>query len=137
MKHESLTEQIIKVYYQVYNELGHGFLERVYQNAFYLALKQAGLEVEAHRKIKVWFRGVDVGEYIADLVVNKLIIIELKAAESIIDDNEFIKLANIIHPCFNKLRTKCCRKMLLNVAPSSAKTMAAIKNKITKPSCLT
>ncbi len=64
MKHELLTEQIIKVYYQVYNELGHGFLERVYQNAFYLALKQAGLEVEAHRKIKVWFRGVDVGEYL-------------------------------------------------------------------------
>ncbi|MBK6995045.1 MAG: GxxExxY protein [Lewinellaceae bacterium] len=89
MKHELLTEQIIKVYYQVYYELGHGFLERVYQNAFYLALKQAGLEVEAHRKIKVWFRGVDVGEYIADLVVNKLIIIELKAAEALIDEHEF------------------------------------------------
>ncbi len=89
MKHEALTEQIIKVFYQVYNELGHGFLERVYQNSFYLALKQAGLEVEAHKKIKVWFRGVEVGEYFADLVVNKLIIIELKAAEALVDEHEF------------------------------------------------
>ncbi len=88
MKHEVITEQIIKVFYQVYNELGHGFLERVYQNAFYLALKQSGLDVEAHRKIKVWFRGVEVGEYFADLIVNNLVIIELKAAETLVEEHD-------------------------------------------------
>ena len=88
MKHEELSKQIIKVFYQVYNELGYGFLERVYQNAFYLALKEEGLEVEPQRKIKVWFRGFEVGDYFADLVVNNTIILELKAIECLIDENE-------------------------------------------------
>ena len=88
MKHEELSQKIIKIFYQVYNELGHGFLERVYQNAFYLALKQEGLKVEAQRKIKVLFRGVEVGDYYADLIVNDLIIIELKAAEVLVEANE-------------------------------------------------
>lgn len=88
MKHEELSQKIIKIFYQVYNELGHGFLERVYQNAFYLALKQEGLEVEAQRKIKVLFRRVEVGDYYADLIVNDLIIIELKAAEVLVEANE-------------------------------------------------
>jgi len=93
MKHEYLSDQIIQIFYQVYNELGYGFLERVYQNAFYIALKQAGFEVEAHRKIKVWFRGVEVGEYFADLIVNNLIIIELKATETLVDEHE----AQLVH----------------------------------------
>lgn len=88
MKHESLTEAVIKIYYQVYNELGYGFLEKVYQNAFYLALKQGGFMVEAQRKIKVWFRNVEVGEYFADLVVNDLIILELKADEALVKEHE-------------------------------------------------
>ncbi len=88
MKHEALTEQIIKIYYQVYNELGYGFLEKVYQNAFFLALKQAGFEVEAQRKIKVWFRGVEVGEYYADLIVSRAVILELKADETLVKEHE-------------------------------------------------
>lgn len=88
MKHESLTEKIIKVYYQVYNELGYGFLERVYQNAFYIALTEAGLQVEAQHKIKVWFRKTEVGEYFADLIVNSLVIIELKASDAILEEHE-------------------------------------------------
>jgi len=88
MKHEALTEQIIKIYYQVYNELGYGFLEKVYQNAFFLALKQAGFEVEAQRKIKVWFRGAEVGEYYADLIVSRAVILELKADEALVKEHE-------------------------------------------------
>lgn len=88
MKHEELTKQIIKIFYQVYNELGYGFLEKVYQNSLYLALKQEGLEIDAQRKIKVWFRGYEVGEYFADLIVNDLIILELKATETILDEHE-------------------------------------------------
>ncbi|GAB4492831.1 MAG: GxxExxY protein [Saprospiraceae bacterium] len=88
MKHEALTEQIIKIYYQVYNELGYGFLEKVYQNAFFLALKQAGFEVEAQRKIKVWFRDTEVGEYYADLIVSQSVILELKADEALVKEHE-------------------------------------------------
>ena len=88
MKHEELSQQIIKVYYQVYNELGYGFLERVYQNALYLALKQEGFEVEPQRKIKVWFRGFEVGDYFADLIVNDTIILELKATEYLVEEHD-------------------------------------------------
>ena len=88
MKHEELSQQIIKVYYQVYNELGYGFLERVYQNALYLALKQEGFEIEPQRKIKVWFRGFEVGDYFADLIVNDTIILELKATEYLVEEHD-------------------------------------------------
>ncbi|MCP9754670.1 GxxExxY protein [Lacihabitans sp. CCS-44] len=88
MKHDELTKRIIKVYYQVYNELGYGFLERVYQNAMFVALKQEELEVVAQKKIDVWFRGYKVGEYFADLVVEGLVIIELKAADYLVEENE-------------------------------------------------
>jgi GxxExxY protein len=63
-------------------------LEKVYQNSFYLALKQEGFYVEAQKQIKVNFRGVEVGEYYADQIVNDKVIIELKAAEVLIDENE-------------------------------------------------
>lgn len=84
-KHNELTEQIIKVFYDVYNELGFGFLEKVYQNALYLELKSRGFKVEAQKQIKVHFKGVEVGEYYTDLIVNDAIILELKAAECIIE----------------------------------------------------
>lgn len=82
--HYELTDAIIKTFYEVYNELGHGFLERVYQNSMFLELKNKGFIVEAQKKIKVYYKGVEVGEYYADLVVNDLIILELKAADSIV-----------------------------------------------------
>lgn len=82
--HHELTEVIIKTFYEVYNELGYGFLERVYQNSLYLELKDKGLKVEAQKKIIVYYKGKEVGEYYADLVVNDLIILELKAADCIV-----------------------------------------------------
>ena len=88
MKHEELSKQIIKVFYQVYNELGYGFLERVYQNALFLALKEEGLEVEPNRKIKVWFRGFEIGDYFADLIVNDTIILKLKATECLVEEHD-------------------------------------------------
>ncbi len=88
MKHEEVTQQIIGIFYQVYNELGYGFLEKVYQNAFYLALREEGFDVIAQQKIDVWFRGDSVGEYYADLIVNEKVILELKAAESITEKDE-------------------------------------------------
>lgn len=86
--HEELTDVIIKTFYEVYNELGYGFLERVYQNSLYLELKSKGLKVEAQKKIEVYYKGIEVGQYYADLIVEDLIILELKAADSIVKEFE-------------------------------------------------
>ena len=83
LAHEEVTEKIIGVFYDVYNELGHGFLEAVYREAMLVALRQAGLEVEKEVLLPVYFRGVTVGEYRADLVVDKKVIVELKTARAI------------------------------------------------------
>lgn len=87
--HKDLTESIIKIFYDVYNELGYGFLERVYQNSMYLELQQRGFKVEAQKKIKVYYKSQEVGDYYADLVVNDFVILELKAAEVIVEEFEW------------------------------------------------
>ncbi len=86
--HQELSDQILKTFYDVYNELGHGFLEKVYQNSLYLELKKRGLKVEAQKQINVFYKTTPVGEYYADLIVNDTIILELKAAEQIVEDHE-------------------------------------------------
>lgn len=78
-KHGELTERIIGIFYEVYNELGHGFLESVYQEAMLLALRAAGLCAEKEVHIPVWFRGQAVGDFRADLLVENKVILELKA----------------------------------------------------------
>ena len=83
-----LTEKIIKVFYDVYNILGYGFLEKVYQNSMYLELKSRGFEVESKKQLKVLFKGVEVGEYFPDLIVNNEVILELKAADYIVEEFE-------------------------------------------------
>ncbi|MFZ5856335.1 MAG: GxxExxY protein [Chloroflexota bacterium] len=87
-KHSELSERIIKVFYEVHNELGFGFSEKVYQKAYAIALRQDGMKVDEQVSIKVYFRGQLVGEFFADMVVNDLILLELKAAEIIIDEFE-------------------------------------------------
>ncbi len=83
--HTNLTDGIIGAFYEVYNELGYGFLERVYQNALCLELEDRGFEVEPQKQIDVYYKGKKVGEYYADLVVNNLVILELKATEDIVE----------------------------------------------------
>ena len=84
--HEEVTENIIKAFYKVYNTLGYGFLEKVYQNSLFLELRNKGFKVEAQKKISVYYKGIEVGEYYADLIVEDLVILELKAAEYIVKD---------------------------------------------------
>ena len=79
--HKSITDKILKVYYEVYNELGYGFLEKVYQNAMYFDLKSLGYKVEAQKQIKVYFKKQLVGEYYSDLLVEDKVIVELKATQ--------------------------------------------------------
>jgi len=81
--HEALTDRIIGAYYRVYNFLGYGFLEKVYENALRLELEILGLAVETQRPIKVFYRNQIVGEYYADLIVDGKVIVEIKAAESL------------------------------------------------------
>jgi GxxExxY protein len=81
--HKELSESILKVFYEVYNELGHGFLERVYQNAMYLELKLQGFKVEAQKQIRVYYKGELVGDFYADLLIDDTIILELKACENL------------------------------------------------------
>ncbi|MBN2010281.1 GxxExxY protein [candidate division KSB1 bacterium] len=80
MLHEETIEKIIKAYYKVYNTLGHGFLEKVYENAMAVELKHQGLECQQQKNIKVYYETEEVGDYFADLLVNNLIIVELKTA---------------------------------------------------------
>jgi GxxExxY protein len=81
--HSDLTENFIGVYYDVYNEIGHGFLESVYSNCMHRALSEVGLSVERELAIPVFFRSWDVGKFKADMVVNRQILVELKAAQSL------------------------------------------------------
>jgi GxxExxY protein len=83
--HKRVTDAILKIYYEVYNNLGYGFLEKVYQNAMYLELKNQGYNVEPQKQIKVYYKEMVVGEYYADLLIDDTIILELKACECLMD----------------------------------------------------
>jgi GxxExxY protein len=83
-KHSEPSEAIIGVFYEVYNELGYGFLESVYRNSMQFALLAKGLRVETEVAVPVFFGGKNVGDFRADLVINGCLLLELKTAEAII-----------------------------------------------------
>jgi len=82
-KHSELTGQVIQIFYGVYNDLGYGFLERVYENGLLLRLRKAGFDVVQQYPIRVYLDGEVIGEYFADLVINDLVIVELKAIDKL------------------------------------------------------
>ena len=81
--HQETTDQIIKAFYKVYNTLGFGFLEKVYENALSAELITRGIQVETQKRLEVYYEDQLVGEYFADIVVEEKIILELKSAESL------------------------------------------------------
>jgi len=83
LKHADVTERIIGVFYDVYNELGFGFLESVYEASMVLALEQSGLRLARQVPVPVWFRGQPVGTFFADLMVNPQVLVELKTARTL------------------------------------------------------
>jgi GxxExxY protein len=87
-KYSELTEQIIGIFYEVYNELGFGFLEKVYEEAMAIALKEHGLPVQQQVPIPVWFHGQTIGDYDADLLVNGVVLLELKACKALDSSHE-------------------------------------------------
>jgi GxxExxY protein len=80
-KHKFITEKILKAYYNVYNSLGFGFLEKVYEKALLIELQELGLTVESQKQISVYYKHKLVGNYFADIIVEEKVILELKAAE--------------------------------------------------------
>ena len=100
MLHKEITSEIIAAFYAVYNTLGYGFLEKVYENALILELRKKGLTVKKQVPIKVKYDGQIIGEYFADLFVEDKVIVELKAVEKIIAVHEaqllnYLKATNI------------------------------------------
>ena len=87
-KHSDITALIIKAFYSVYNNLGYGFLEKVYENAFLIELKKLGLDCLTQFSVEVFYDSTEVGFYIADIIVNNCVIIEIKAAERICEEHE-------------------------------------------------
>jgi GxxExxY protein len=83
LKHGHITEAIIGAFYDVYNELGHGFLESVYRDALAVVLLSKGLSVEREKTVQVRFRGQTVGLFRTDLVVQQSVIVELKCARAL------------------------------------------------------
>jgi len=93
--HKELTSSIINCFYKVYNELGYGFLEKVYENALKIELESQGLYVEKQKPITVFYKNNSVGEYFADLIVENVVILELKAAETLCEEHE-LQLINYL-----------------------------------------
>lgn len=87
-KHSDITGIIIKAFYNVYNQLGYGFLEKVYENALLIELKKLDLECVAQCPIEVFYDNIKVGFYIADIIVNNCVIVEIKAAEALCEEHE-------------------------------------------------
>ena len=87
--HKNITDEIIRCFYEVYNILGYGFLEKVYESSLYTELLGCGLSCERQKKIEVNYKDKLVGEYYADILVEDKIILELKAAETLCEEHEF------------------------------------------------
>lgn len=88
MLHAELSNNIINVFYTVYNSLGHGFLEKVYENALVIEFRKRRIAVEQQKRIEVWYEDIRVGEYYADILVASSVILELKAADGIAPEHE-------------------------------------------------
>ena len=99
-KHKEITDIILRSFYEVYNELGNGFLESVYESALYIVITGYELCVERQKDISVFFRGKTIGDFKADLIVNEKVIVELKAVRTLAPEHEaqlinYLKATNI------------------------------------------
>jgi GxxExxY protein len=88
MLHADITDKIIEAYYKVYNTLGYGFLEKVYENALVIELKRVGFNVAQQQNIMVYYEGHEIGAYFADIIVDNLIVLELKAADKLCEEHK-------------------------------------------------
>lgn len=121
LKYREVTEVILKAFYAVYNELGFGFLEKVYENSLAIELATLGLKVAQQVPIEVYYKEQKVGFYEADLVVNEAVIVELKSVEQLIDRHE-AQLLNYL------MATRFEVGLLLNFGPKPSFKRKAFDN---------
>ena len=88
MEHENITKHILAAAFEVMNEIGHGFLESVYERSLLIALQSKGLKVKSQVPIAVMFRNQVVGEFFADLLIDDSVIIELKATKALAPEHQ-------------------------------------------------
>lgn len=94
--HQEITDIIIKCFYKVYNELGFGFLEKVYENALLIELRSQELKAEKQIPVQVYYLGSTVGNYFADIIVDDKVIIEIKAGENGLIEEHELQLVNYL-----------------------------------------
>ena len=111
MEHEELTHKIIGCAYQVFNQLGFGFLESVYKKAMIHELGKNSLKVEPEKPLSVYYDHVSVGEFFADLYVQDSIIVELKSVQTILKEHE-AQLVNYLNAAKRKIG------LIINFGPS-------------------
>ena len=95
MEHRELTEKVIGCAYRVYNRMGFGFLESVYEKCMLIELKKAGLNPDSQKPIKVYYDKEIVGDFVADIIVNDTIILELKSVRHLVKAHE-VQLVNYL-----------------------------------------
>ena len=95
MEHQELTEKIIGCAYTVFNKMGFGFLESVYEKCMLIELRKAGLKAESQRPITVFYEGEPVGDFMMDIFVEDRVIVELKSVRRIINAHE-VQLVNYL-----------------------------------------
>lgn len=122
-KHVELTREIIGSFYDVYNNLGYGFLEKVYENALVLELKAKGMKVEQQKPIQVVYRQQVIGEYFADLVVESKVIVEIKAVKMLVQEHEAQLLNYLKATCFEV-------GLLLNFGPQAQRKRKVYSNEL-------
>jgi GxxExxY protein len=122
MEYEEITHKIIGAAYQVYNQLGFGFLESVYHNAMLIELVKYNLKAESEKPLNVFYDDQKVGEFSADLFVENKVVVELKSVQNLAKGHE-MQLVNYLN---------CLRKeigLLINFGPSAVE----VKRKYRKP----
>ena len=95
MKYKELTEKIIGCAYRVYNKMGFGYLESVYKKCMLIELRKAGFDIESQKPIRVQYDGEVVGDFIADILVNDTVILELKSVRKLVEAHE-VQLVNYL-----------------------------------------
>ncbi len=87
-KHNDLTEKVIGAFFKVNNQLGYGFSEKIYENAMVFEIKKLGIEIGQQSPIHVYYENYLLGEFFADLIVNGLVIVEVKSVRHLVEEHE-------------------------------------------------
>jgi len=87
-KHSEITDLVLNAFYKVHRTLGYGFGEKVYENSLAIELRKVGLQVDQQHEIDVYYEGKPVGTYFADIIVNEVVLLELKAVKQLLDEHD-------------------------------------------------